>query len=168
MAPDTEAQKLRASVGKTVASMFKELGHVMPILHIVDDYGNHIPVHWATGFENYDIKDTTADTMKKVLRTAHAVRYAFVTEAWTLDHRTANKETCDSALAMVQRGETLEHHPDRIEVISIFVEDKHTKECLWREYRILRPEHGKPTLAPARDMDVKPEDHTGRFAHLFD
>ena len=29
----TEAEKLRASIGKTVAGMFKELGHVMPLLH---------------------------------------------------------------------------------------------------------------------------------------
>ena len=160
----TEAEKLRASIGKTVARLFKELGEVMPVLHMVDDMGNHIPIHWATGFARGE-KDKTAQIMRDALREAHAVRYAFATEAWIVDPKHGDWK---SAVDMQQRGESIENHPDRWEVISIFVEDRQTKECLSRMYRILRPEHGKPTLAPPVDRSSEPKDISGRFFHMFE
>ena len=158
----TKAQELMAIVSKSAAQVFKERGEIIPILHMVDEFNNHIPIHWTTGFENYSTKDMTANIMRRALRAANAQRYALVIEAWTVDERGDTK----SAMEMQGRGESLERHPDRIEVITIFVEDKNTKERLSRWYRILRPEHGKATLAPPRDIQTL--EGVGRFNNLFE
>jgi hypothetical protein len=156
------AKELLAFASKAAVQVFKQQGSVIPILHIVDDNGNHFPVHWTTGFENSDTKQSTSEIMRKALKAAHAVRYALIMEAWTVDEHGDTKLAMD----MTSKGISLEAHPDRIEVITIFVEDKLTKQSLSRSYRILRPEHGKPTLAPPRDLDL--DGASGRFNNLFE
>ena len=156
------AKELLAHAGKAAAQVFRQNGSVIPILHIVDEFGNHIHLHWASGFENRNAKETTSQIMRKAIKEANAQRYALVMEAWTVDERGDGK----LAMEMVHKGLSLEGHPDRIEVIKVFVQDKHSKECLTRTYRILRPEHGKPVLSPPRDLTHA--EGEGRFNNLFD
>jgi hypothetical protein len=159
------AKELLAFAGKAAVRIFEETGSIMPVLHMVDEHNAHILLHWATGFENHNAKQFTSEMMRKALQEAHAERYALVLEAWTVDECGDHKLAMD----MSSKGISLEGHPDRIEVITIFVEDKRTKESLSRMYRILRPEHGKATLAPPRNVEtVRGEGPTGRFDNLFD
>jgi hypothetical protein len=165
MESNMNARELLAFAGKAAVQTFKQNGEIIPVLHIVDDNGNHIPFHWAGGFGDHHAKQSTSEFMRKALKAAHAVRYALIMEAWTVDEHGDTKLAMD----MSSKGISLEAHPDRIEVITIFVEDKLTKECLSRMYRILRPEHGKPTLAPPRDLDFSEGGGaSGRFNNLFD
>lgn len=161
----TKAKELMAIVSKSVVKLFNVRHEVKPLLHMVDEHGNHIPFHFAGGFAPGE-KDNTAQIMRQTLIAANAQRYAFVTEAWVVDG-TARADV-DEALAMTRRGESLEHHIDRKEVITILVEDKNTKEKLSRMYRILRPEHGPPTLSPPRDLELAEGEHSGRFDNMFE
>jgi hypothetical protein len=156
------AKELLAFASKAAVQVFKTNGSVIPILHMVDGHGIHIHLHWGAGFEDRNAKQSTSEIMRKALKEAYAVRYALVMEGWIVD------ELGDTKLAMdmASKGLSLENHPDRIEAITIFVEDKLTKEHLSRTYRILRPEHGRPTLAPPRDLDTA--GGSGRFNNMFD
>jgi hypothetical protein len=165
MESNMNARELLAFAAKAAVQTFRQNGEVIPVLHIVDDNGNHIPFHWAGGFEDHHAKQSTSEIMRKALKAAHAVRYALIMEAWAVDEHGHT----ELAMDMSSKGISLESHPDSIEVITIFVEDKLTKECLSRMYRILRPERGKPRLVPPRDLDLsKDGSASGRFNNLFE
>jgi hypothetical protein len=158
------AKELLAFASKAATQVFKQTGGVIPILHMVDKNNAHIHVHFAAGFEDRDAKQSTSEIMRKAIRETSAQRYALVMEAWTVNEHGDTK----LAMEMTSKGLSLENHPDRIEVITIFVEDKNTNECLSRMYQILRPEHGKATLSPPRDFsEAVRGENAGRFNDLF-
>jgi hypothetical protein len=156
------AEQLMAHAAKAAQRIFKESGGVIPILHMVDGNGIHTHIHWATGFETWSAKQTTSQIMRKAVKEAQAVRYALVMEAWAINERGDSRLAFD----MIARGESLEQHPDRIEVITILVEDKITQQTLTRQYQILRPEHGEPALSPPRELTTARG--SGRFNNLFE
>lgn len=101
------------------------------------------------------------EMVRRIFKAKGVVQFAFITEAWTLD----TKNTPQRELERVARAdESIEHHADRTEVIVVQVEDR--KRCLMAMIRILRPEHGKPKLAP---MEVHDEalSMKGRMTHLL-
>ena len=161
----TEAEKLLALASKAAQITFKAFGSVIPVFTVMNAEGGCFPIHWDIDFTP-DNKDVVAARMREVLHDYEIVRYAFATEAWIVDG-TKLPDGGASAVRMSERGESLGNHPDRSEVLLIEVEDRETKEHYRREYRILRPEHGEPTLAPPRDVPTSP-DEIGRFTHLFE
>jgi len=146
-------EDILAYAAKTARSAFNQKGEVAPMW----------AGHTATGelvmcipenFNDGDAKQKAVDGVRKIFREKGVVQFAFMTEAWVLDTKTAGS---DLAVKLALRsGRSLEHHPDRREVVMLQAEDK--ERCLIAYYYILRPEYGKPTLSP---LIKTPEDITG-------
>lgn len=162
----SKAAELMAVAAKVAVQEFKRDGEVAPDFLMENEFGIRTLVRWGAEFNNSKSKDQFADTMRKALHEYGAVRYAFTIEAWMVDG-TKIPDGGVSAMKMARSGMSLEYHPDRTEGVIIFVEDRDTKEHLKRVYRILRPEHGNPTLAPPVDMSMANDDGEGRFSNMF-
>jgi hypothetical protein len=75
--------------------------------------------------------------MRKLLRSSGADAYVFMDEAWIVESK--NKEGVPLDIAPSE-------HPDRREIVVITAEDKTSQLIASRN--ILRPDNGKPSLAP--------------------
>lgn len=160
----TEAQKLLAHASKFAQAFFKAHGQVVPMFDIVGADGRHHVV--SVAYHTPEDKDAVSDMIRQKLTETQAVRYAWMTEVWKVE---APDDLVSGKLAVaLARAGRLEDHDDRTEMVMISVEDRETRELLSREYRILRPEHGKATLAPPRDTDMTHQDVRGRFIRMFD
>jgi len=90
-------------------------------------------------------------------------RYVFIDEAWTIDNRKGNLPEIDIKKAY---REGIRNHPDRREVIWFNAENRRG-EMLTASRFILRPEHGKATLAPLRIDDMTDVQSSGRMVGLL-
>lgn len=141
---------------ETAKSIFRDRGQVHPMWIIEAKSGECFIV--PTSWENDAEKDRVVNTIRSFLKVVDAPRYAFVTEAWIL--QAVSKKDVNDAY---KKYNSLEHHPDRREVLMVTVEDR--KEAIMRSFYILRPEHGSPKLSPAEDMTSNKSE--GRFANLL-
>lgn len=163
----SKAKELLAVASKAAVREFNRDGELPPDFLIEDSNGIRILIRFADGLGGNTRKDAIAAKMREIFRDKDIVRYAFSTEAWMVDG-TRLPDKGESAMAMQKRGESLEYHSDRIEGVTVFVEDRETKEVYHRSYHILRPEHGKPTLSPPRDMPMEKVQSEGRFTNMFE
>lgn len=141
---------------ETTKQIFNDRGQIYPLWIIEPKAGDLILV--PTAWENDRDKDFAVEAIKDLLKVCEAKRYAFVTEAWIVDVR--NKHEIPKSH---QLGGSLANHPDRREVVMVTVEDRH--QSMTRMFYILRPEHGKPVLSAAEDMDGDKSE--GRFVNLL-
>jgi hypothetical protein len=82
-------------------------------------------------------KELVMMAMRKLLRSSGAEAYVFMDEAWIVESK--NQEALPLDIAPSE-------HPDRREVVVITAEDE-TGQLIARR-NILRPDNGKPSLAP--------------------
>jgi len=115
------------------ASTFKDTGSLTPM--------------WIAECENGDIlpivapmtdKDKIIAAVKALFREHKVKRYVFMCEAWTIVGKSLDEAR--------NRTTSLEHHPNRREIIMVSGEDG--KQTIMGHMFILRPEHGKPTVSP--------------------
>jgi hypothetical protein len=88
-------------------------------------------------------------------------RYVFMDEAWIVDDR---RGQIGLDVEKIKR-EGVKNHPDRREVVMFSAENRRGERLTAKRY-ILRPEIGKPTLAP---LEIDPQfDHSeGRMVGLL-
>lgn len=121
--------------------LFNLHGSFEPFWLAVDKEGTpHIMITpWANEFE----KSAVAAKLREVFKDLNIVRYVLASEVWCLNVTEGVKYS---------PGESLEHHPDRHEAVTYTAEDLQNNH-IGAEQPILRPEMGKPTLAPIKWMD---------------
>jgi len=146
-------RELLAFADKQAGEMFKQTGEVLPMWDLEDGEGNRFLA--VTPFTDTGNKESVAAIIRRLISDRGIVRYAFLCEAW-------------SAIVQAedQIPQTLVDHPDRREVLIIFVEER-GGATLSRTRYILRPEHGKPTLSPPNDNEAY-DNAQGRFMHMFE
>jgi hypothetical protein len=113
-----------------------------------------IATPWADNHE----KVASVNYVKNKMRELKAHRYVQIAEVWTVHA----KEMPES----IKQGASLASHPDRREAVIAVAEDKHGNHFMMRRF-ILRPEHGKATLAPAEIEDMSAHHSEGLMTHLL-
>jgi hypothetical protein len=126
-----------------VADRFARHGLIYPMWHIVRGDGGH-EIKTDVGPD----KDTAAILMRAYFYLVKARRYLFI-----------DKVERYAALGR------LSEFPDRREAVMFSGEDINGDSIMGVRY-ILRPEHGKPTLAPLEIQD-RPGVSYGRFVHML-
>jgi len=146
-------EKLLEHAADFAVAQFNRAGEVSPMF-IAETADAHIviPCLWADRQE----KHRTFDALRLAFRAMDVERYATMGEAWTV--------IChDGKLpASYLAGAGLDTHPDRREIMHVIAADKERALC--REWSILRPETGKPTLRP---IAVKADSFGGDLASLL-
>jgi hypothetical protein len=142
----------RAQAERILVGTSEEL---MPIWHIVPEEGPHVIV--ATPFQGDASKDMVAFAVSRLMKEHHAVKYAFLSEAWMAQ---VNKEEWDAD----QTQPSL--RPDRIEIVMIFAQG-HDEKPIQRSWKILRGEDGKTCIGLEAMPDTDYEELQGRFANLL-
>jgi hypothetical protein len=110
--PPTTANELIEFAAHNAAEMFKQMGELRPIWHVVCANGDHGVIAAPLGKGGAE-KDVVADAMREVFRRMDVVACVFMCESWLRLARGA--ETLDEA-AIKRKG--IQDDPQR-------------KECLW-------------------------------------
>jgi hypothetical protein len=143
----------RAQAERILVGTSEEL---MPIWHIVPE-GDAPHVIVATPFGGEDQKDMIAFAVQKLMKEHHAVKYAFMSEAWMAQ---VSKEEWDADQTQPSQ------RPDRIEIVMIFAQG-HDEKPIQRSWKILRGEDGKTCIGLEAMPDTDYEELQGRFANLL-
>ena len=139
-----------------IADRFARHGMIYPMWHIVRGDGNH-EIKTDVGPD----KDTAAILMRAYFYLVKARRYLFIDEAWMA---AVGMDQADKVQRYASLGR-LSEFPDRREAVMFSGEDINGDSIMGVRY-ILRPEHGKPTLAPLEIQD-RPGVSYGRFVHML-
>jgi hypothetical protein len=99
--------------------------------------------------------------MKAWMQLNDVDRYVFLDEAWILDDR---RGQLGIDMEKVRR-EGISQHPDRREIVMFLAENRRGEMLTARRF-ILRPEIGKPTLAPLV-IDTQYDHSEGRMVGLL-
>jgi hypothetical protein len=138
--------------------LFQTRGVIMPMYHCVT--ADH--VHFVAPAPHKD-KDIGVAMMRLMFKVKHVVRYVFIDEAWIVDQ--SHTDAAEGAkLEAYAARHGLANHPDRREIVMFLAEDLAGRLSAHRF--ILRPEHGKPTLAPLKFISGAAEAH-GRMVGLL-
>ncbi len=145
--------------GKQAAKhLFREQGMIHPMWVCECENGQIIPI--CIQVPDRGKRDAFASALKGTFAHHRVVRYVAMLESWVLEMPE------DTNLAKRDFSQSLEHHPDRREVIFIQAEDKDGTQKAG-QYCILRPEHGKPSLSEFKDFRQSATQNEGRFARLL-
>jgi hypothetical protein len=117
----------------------KQKGEVAPIWHMITSKGDEMVELTPPGD-----RDVAMMIMRTLMKLKDVVRYVHFTEAWMIHSH--DKPLSDEDFEKINR-EGVRNHPDRVEVVQIHGEDQ---ECgfVTAHRKIIRPEKGKPYLAP--------------------
>jgi hypothetical protein len=129
---------------------------LMPLWHIVPD-GDAPHVIVGTPFEGGPSKDMVAYAVSQLMKEHHAVKYAFMSEAWMA---TVNKDDWD------ENGPPPSERPDRIEIVMVLAQG-YDEPTIQRTWKILRGEDGKTCIGLEEMPDPAYEEIKGRFANLL-
>jgi len=153
-------EEIFAHAAKVARQTFNARGVIAPMWMghtAIDELVSIMPEQFKTAED----KDQAVAAVRAIFKERGVVRYSFMTEAWILQSRDSSEA---AVLRAAHAGKSLEHHPDRREVVAVQAEDK--QRCLTGFYPILRPEHGKATLAPFKRNDAA-EYSKGRMVGLL-
>lgn len=134
----------------------KKSGVIYPLYHCIDAKG------MTTILPALDSdKDLSVALTKAWMCLNNIDRYVFMDEAWIVDDR---RGQIGLDVEKIKR-EGVKNHPDRREVVMFSAENRRGERLTAKRY-ILRPEIGKPTLAP---LEIDPQfDHSeGRMVGLL-
>ncbi len=120
--------------------VFNQSGELHP-MWIAED-GNDQRFAIATPFTDGDSKSAIAQAMRQMFKLKGVVRYAFMAEAWMIDHTGADAKTLEN---VVQGNVAVSELPNRIECIQIVAEDR--ERGVLGSFVISRDLEGKPTLS---------------------
>ena len=141
-----------------IAERFAKTGMIYPMWHVVTGDGKH-EIKVDIGPD----KDAAAILMRAYFMLVRARRYLFIDEAWMANVGLDQVETV-TRYANLGR---LSEFPDRREAVMFAGEDRNGESVMAHRY-ILRPEHGKATLAPLEiHDDIEPGSSYGRFTHML-
>lgn len=149
---EQKTKDLMNKAADTAAELFNGERVLTPMWMIEARSGEMIIV--ASPFEGTESKEAIATVMRNIMKEHDAVRYVFVAESWMLEGPNLPKS--------VKLGGSLQSHPERMEAIAVSGEDRSGTGLM--TMRILRPEHGKPTLMPRKLTEYE---NKGRFAKLL-
>lgn len=160
----TDLNKLLRDAAEFAEQVFKDKGEVRPMYIVETKGGEHIPIN--VPFTSPEQKGIAFVALRALFREMGVVRYVVMVEAWVLrmspdaSRGDAERRTSEA----YRKYGSLEHHPDRDEVINYLAEDIEGR-TLQAFHRILRPEHGPAVLMPLEMMEA---DHAeGRMTGLL-
>ncbi len=153
----TELREMIEHASDWADKQFRKSGTILPIYHAVTRNDEQL----ITGTP-HDDKDVAVAMIRALFALQDVVRYVFVNEAWTLERRPTPSPAEMEEIA--RHG--LSDHPDRREVVMFFAEDNRGN-CLQAHRCILRPQHGRATLAPLHVIDMTNAKSTGRMVGLL-
>ena len=136
--------------------LFRLQGVIYPLYHCIKSNGENAVLNQM----DRD-KDTSVAMMKAWMHLNDIDRYVFFDEAWIVDDRHGQ-----IGLDMEKvRRVGISEHPDRREVVMFSAENRQGEQMMARRF-ILRPEIGKPRLAPLQ-IDEKFDHSEGRMVGLL-
>lgn len=142
-----------------IEKQFRKTGEVHPMYHAIKATGEHM-VMLPPGIS----KDMDVAMMKAAFELESVDRFVFITEAWILDQR---KNSGGPPLDLDRINRTgVSAHPDRREVVMIQGENRRGEMILGTRF-ILRPEIGKPSLAPLVVIDSEFDHSEGRMVGML-
>ena len=154
-------KQLIKSASEHAEAIFQNTGEFLPMWHAVTANREAIFLMCPEFLED---KDIGVALIRKAFELNDVERYVFISEAWLID---TTKDNYDEARIRRALREGLEHDPDRREVIAFSAENRDGEAQTARRY-ILRPEHGKPTLAPLMlDEMSRITESSGRMVGLL-
>lgn len=112
----------------------------------------------ATPFDGEWSKDLIGTVVRKFMREANVVRYAFTSEAWMAK---PTKESWDAG----DRRPPSERE-DRVEIVMIIAADR--EDFTLNTYQIEREASGQITALSPMEQDGKMEGFSGRFTNMLD
>jgi hypothetical protein len=139
--------------------IFRKQGVLYPLYHAVKATGETVILTPPPGD-----KDMSVALIKAWLALENIDRYVYIDEAWIIDDRKGNLPPLDMERI---RREGVRNHPDRREVV-LFAAENRRSEMLTAARFILRPEIGKPSLAPLKIDDMTGIQSEGRMVNLFE
>jgi hypothetical protein len=142
-----------------VADRFAKQGRITPMWHVVEGDGTH-----TIKTDIHPDKDTESVLMRAYFYLVRARRYLFIDEAWMAAVLDGDPDRIATVHRYASLGK-LSDYPDRREAIMFAGEDTNGDSVLAHRF-ILRPEHGKATLAP---LEIREDvgDSYGRFTHML-
>lgn len=151
---DPELEELFHIASRFVADRFRQTGAIAPMWHAVASDGQHIILAPPA-------RDKAASfvLMRALFSIRGVVRYVFFNEGWMLHVK-------DRDLRPGELDAGLEGHPDRREVV-FFTGEAKGHGCVLAHRFILRPEHGRATLAPLVMHDATEGENEGRLIGLL-
>lgn len=156
-APLTDLKSLIGFASAQAETLFRMQGVLYPLYHCITAGGKTVFLN-ALDLEDKDL--SVAMTMVW-MRLAEIDRYVFMDEAWIVDDR---RGQLGLDIEKVRR-EGVKNHPDRREVVMFSAENRRGEQLTARRY-ILRPEIGKPKLAPL-EIDPPYDYSEGRMVGLL-
>ena len=118
--------------------LFRKQGALYPLYHAIKRNGDTVILTPKT-----DDKDIGVAMMVAWMQLNDVDRYVFMDEAWIVDSTQSGVEL-DVAKAL---REGVRNHPDRREAVMFSAENRRGEQLTAKRF-ILRPETGRPTLAP--------------------
>jgi len=153
----TDLKSLVEFASAQAEKIFRKTGELVPMYHAINADGQH-RVMLPPGFS----KDLDVALMKAAFVLENIDRFVFICEAWIVDARQSGVPPLD--LENYREG-SLSENPDRREVVMFAAENRRGELMLGQRY-ILRPEHGKPSLAPLR-IDSGFDESAGRMVGML-
>jgi len=137
---------------------FAKTGQIFPMWHVVEGDGSHtIKTDVAPD------KDTEAVLMRAYFALVRARRFLFIDEAWMA---AVGMDQAETVQRYAKLGK-LQDFPDRRECV-IFVGEDINGDTIMAHRYILRPEHGKATLAPLEMLEKDfLKQSFGRFVNML-
>lgn len=141
----TELKSLIEFASDQAEKFFRRQGVIYPMFHAIKTSGETMLVpSFAPD------KDASVALTKALFTLEDIDRYVFMDEAWILDNRTNNLPPLDMEKI---RREGLRDHPDRREIVMFSAENRRGEMQTASRF-ILRPEIGRPSLAPLKIDDM--------------
>ena len=152
----TDLKSLIEFASMQAGKLFRKQGEIFPLYHCIKANGENAVLNQM----DRD-KDLSVAMMKAWMHLNDVDTYVFFDEAWILDDR---RGQIGIDMAKVRR-EGISKHPDRREVVMFSAENRRGEMLMAKRF-ILRPEVGKPTLAPLQ-FDEKYDHSEGRMIGLL-
>jgi hypothetical protein len=154
--PLGDLKSLIEFASKQAEKLFRLQGILYPLYHCIKANGDTVILN------RFDSdKDLSVAMMIAWMHLNDVDRYVFMDEAWIVDSTQSGVEL-DVEKAM---REGLRNHPDRREAVMFSAENRRGEQLTAKRY-ILRPEIGKPKLAPLQ-IDPQFDQSEGRMVGLL-
>ena len=153
----TDLKSLIEFADKQAEKMFRRQGAFHPMYHAIKRNGEQLILPAL-----HEDKDIGVAMVKAAFMLEDVDRYVFIDEAWIVDTRESGSPSLD--MEKINR-EGLSKHPDRHEILMYAAENRKGESRTAKRF-ILRPEIGKPKLAPL-EFDPVFTESKGRMVGLL-
>jgi hypothetical protein len=151
----TDLKSMVRFASAQVEKMFRRNGEILAMYHAIRSNAEHMVLPPPSAD-----KDISVALMKAAFAVADVDRYVFMVEAWRVEWKE------DGGAPPPRWQEGIHDHPDRREIV-LFSAENRRGEMLTAHRYILRPEHGKPVLAPLAFDDHDYAKSSGRMIGLL-